>query len=377
MIERMRRLVRATPDWRGLTFLLAIVAAFLGVSFLLHMPHGPQHWTADLVTAYKSTHSATQHNKIALVYVSDKTLDPYPYLSPTHRGLLAELLTAVDAAKPAAIGWDFVIDRKTDPALDQALDDAIQSAQSKLVLGAALMADGAGSAYQRKYLDKANRPIGHLHFGGHHNPLVVSDDVVRHMSGDKGYDPYPNRFASALADQVNVHFHPKSHYISWLLEPEDKSEQFLTLSAEQVLGRAGGPPLPIADMLRDRIVLVGGNFSDRDQHLTPLSVRSHERSPGLFIHAQILAQILDTRTMREAGTVMQVVIVMAAFVFGFWVGRTSSRLPIVIELASVAALVLAAGLAFMWFSFILPYNAIVIAWLAGVAAGHYGKHAHA
>ena len=130
-------------------------------------------------------------------------------------------------------------------------------------------------------------------------------------------------------------------------------------------------------MLQGRIVLVGGHFPDRDQHLTPLSVRSHERTTGLFIHAQILAQFLDHRSLHDAGIVLQSVIVLAAFLFGIWVGHTSSYLPIIVELASVAVLILLAGTAFVVFSFILPYNAIAIGWLAGVAVGHYRKHSHA
>lgn len=150
----------------------------------------------------------------------------------------------------------------------------------------------------------------------------------------------------------------------------------MTLSAEQVLGRTG-PPLPLADLLGGKIVLVGGNFSDRDQHLTPLSIFSHERSTGLFIHAQMLAQLLERRSMHETGPVMQIAIVIISFGFGLWVGRSSQLLPLVIELASVATLVFVAGLAFVCWSYILPYNAVVISWLAGLAAGHYGKAAHA
>lgn len=197
------------------------------------------------------------------------------------------------------------------------------------------------------------------------------------MSSAKGDLPSPKSFAAALAEAANTHFHPKSHYISWLLSPRDGNEQFLTISAEQVLGKAEGPPLPIAQMLQGKIVLVGGYFSDRDQHLTPLSVRSHERSTGLSIHAQILAQFLDHRSIYDAGFVLQSVVVLATFMFGIWVGYASSYLPIVVELASVVALILLAGTAFVVFSFILPYNAIAIGWLAGIAVGHYGKHSHA
>ena len=90
--------------------------------------------------------------------------------------------------------------------------------------------------------------------------------------------------------------------------PKDRTETFLTLSAEQVLGRSGGPALPIADMLSDRMVLIGGNFSDRDQHLIPLSVTDGRRYPGLFVHAQILAQIMDERSLSTLSKPLQFVV---------------------------------------------------------------------
>jgi CHASE2 domain-containing sensor protein len=390
MIQRWLQHIRERPEtfwrvsqtlkhWQMWAFGFGILVAFLTLTFLLHMPHGPQHWSADLVTAWGSQRPASQDSRIALVYVTEKSLERYPYVSPTNRGLLSDLLKAIDAANPRAIGLDFVIDRPTEPDLDRRFEatiHSIQGIQSKLVLGAAQVTDLSGAKYQKDYLRTANRPVGHLHFDEHHSPFVISDHVVRHMSDDKGDLPSPKSFAATLAEISGTDFHPKSHYISWLLNPSDGNEQFLTISAEQVLGKAEGPPLPVSQMLQGRIVLVGGHFPDRDQHLTPLSVRSHERSPGLFIHAQILAQFLDHRSIHDAGIVIQSVIVLAAFVFGIWVGHTSSHLPIIVELASVAALILLAGIAFVVFSFILPYNAIAIGWLAGVAVGHYRKHTH-
>jgi len=102
---------------------------------------------------------------------------------------------------------------------------------------------------------------------------VIGDQVVRN-DGQAGRvsRSHPESFAEQLAQKAGSYPKPKSEYISWLLQPIDHTETFFTLSAEQVLGKTGGPALPLKDLLGDRIVLIGGNFPDRDQHLIPLSV---------------------------------------------------------------------------------------------------------
>lgn len=257
MIQRALHYIRELPEiLRGVShkgkrgqnwlFSLSILIAFLTLTFLLHMPHGPQHWSADLVTALGSQRPASQNKRIALVYVTEKSLAPYHYVSPTNRGLLSDLLKAIDAANPEAIGLDFVIDRPTEPDLDRRFEATVHlvdGIQSKMVLGAAQITDGSGARYQKDFLDRSKRPVGHLHFDEHHSPFVISDHVVRHMSDDKGDLPSPKSFAAALAEVAGTHFHPKSHYNSWLLSPRDGNEQFLTISAEHVLGKVRGTTL--------------------------------------------------------------------------------------------------------------------------------------
>ena len=111
--NRLAGAVHTPSDRKAALFVIAIAGGFLLLTWLLHLPHGPEHWSADFRTAHWSKHPETQHKRIALVYVTEKTLEPYPYLSPTNRLLLADIVKAVDAAGPAAIGLDFIIDRKT------------------------------------------------------------------------------------------------------------------------------------------------------------------------------------------------------------------------------------------------------------------------
>jgi adenylate cyclase len=376
--DRLLMRLRSKSDQKAILFVIAIAACFLLLTSLLHLPHGPEHWSADLRTARWSTHPETQHKRIALIYITEKTLEPYPYLSPTDRQLLAEVVEAVDAAGPTAIGFDFIIDRPTEPAKDAALIAALRNAKAAVVLGA-IDDEGhgasGGQSFQADYLAKANRSVGHLYFDHEHRSLVIGDHVVRLMAKPGVSLSHRDSFAELLAQKAGSYPKPKSEYISWLLQPQDKTETFLTLSGEQVLGKTGGAALPIKDLLRDRIVLIGGNFPDRDQHLIPLSVSDGRRYPGLYIHAQILAQIMDQRSLSTLSTPVQAVVFLLATALGFWVGRRQTRIHLVTELVSVVALILIGILAFIYASLIFPYTGVLLTWLGGVSAGYYSRHA--
>ena len=378
--DRLARAAQSPSDRKAVLFVIAIAAGFLLLTTLLHLPHGPEHWSADYRTARWSKHPETQHKRIALIYVTEKTLESYPYLSPTDRGMLADLVKAVDAAGPAAIGFDFIIDRPTEPAKDAALLAAVRDAKAAVVLGAVtedVPPSGSDKTYQAEYLEKANRSIGHLHFDQpHRSRVLISDHIVRLMAKPTTSRTYPVSFAEQLAQKAGSYPDLKSEYISWLLEPKDHTETFLTLSAEQVLGRAGGAALPIADLLRNRVVLIGGNFPDRDQHLIPLSVQDGRRFPGLFIHAQILAQIIDGRSLSTLSLPIQAVIFLLATALGFWVGRRQTRIHLVTELVSVIVLIVIGILTFIYLSLIFPYTGVLLTWLAGVSAGYYSRPHH-
>jgi CHASE2 domain-containing sensor protein len=103
----------------------------------------------------------------------------------------------------------------------------------------------------------------------------------------------PQSFAELIAGEDGSYQEQGTRYISWLQTPKDGRQTFLTLSGEDVLGRGLPSPLPLKDILRGKTVLVGGNFADRDQHLTPFSVLRGEWFPGIFVHAQTLAQLSD------------------------------------------------------------------------------------
>lgn len=354
--------------------LVAIGALLLGT--LLHVPHGPDHWSGDWRTVWFSTPSRGQHERIAIVYITDRTLSGQPYTSPINRGVLARLVSTIDDARPKAIAIDFVFDRATEPSNDADLADALRNARTKAVVVGTLAlhkAEGAPvgtTPFERDFHERTGRSTGHLFFGNHHSPFVISDSVVRTRFHAKRHMSMPS-FAEAIAETAEVGTAPKSDYISWLKPPADGVETFLTLPAEGVL--SGG----LGGLLEGKLVLIGGNFLDRDQHLTPFSVKTGERYPGVTIHAQVLAQIMSGRELVEPSWPWKLVIAIGAAAVGFWAGARSGGRHMLVEIGAVIALVAIGMAAFSAFDFIFPYTGTLFAWLAGSAGGHYGLPHHA
>jgi len=357
-------------------YVLAIVIGTLLLSVLHDIPHGPDHWSADLRTALLSKRPASQHKQIVLVYVTDETLKRFTYTAPTDRGFLASLVRTIDAAGAKVIGLDFILDRPTEPGKDDDLVGAVRDAKAKVVLGAIGTAEHGGEyRFEDNFIALAKRPAGHLYLGAHHNALIISDHVVRKTYEHSERLGRPS-FAVVIARAAGATCETKSHYISWLLSPGDGTATFLTLSADSVLG-LDGSKLHMSELLKDRIVLIGGNFFDRDRHLTPLSVLSNHRYPGLFIHAQIIAQILDDRTLTLPGWRWHALLIILAGGLGFWTGSEPGSNHLVVEIMTVASLILIGILAFRFVGIIFPYTSTLLAWVVGAAGGRYVQHHHA
>ena len=366
---------------RSVAYAVTGVFGFLLAFFLIHLPHGPEHWSADLRTAYLSPRLDSQHPRVAIIEVTEKTLEHQPYVEPIDRKLLSDLVRTIKATAPKAIGLDFVFDRPTEFEKDERLIETIRDGTIPMVLGAlddASLRSDEERAFQTRFLARANRPAGHLYFDEHHSPLVISDHVIRFIEIPESDESPRASFTELLAQVGKSYSHSEGEYIAWLLPPKDGTETFLTLAAEHVLGRGGlSQSLPLAEMLRDKIVLIGGNFSDRDQHLIPLSVINEARYSGVFIHAQILAQLLDGRVVHALGEPGELIIALFVAVAGFAVGRMErlEHYHLLVEVASVAIMIVISIATFAYGAFIFPFIAVLLAWLAGSTAGQYSMRA--
>jgi adenylate cyclase len=373
--------LRATKLIAGIVFSLAaglVLAVTSGANLL---PAAPDKFTYDWRTALFAERAPHARDDIAIVLIDEKSLAGYSYVSPIDRGLIADLVKLIDSAGPKAIGLDFIFDRRTEPKKDDALVEAIRQARAPVILGAidARAAEsGSGRAFQDGFLSKTARPAGHIFFGAQKNQITLSDQAVRFMMPRSPEPPNRPSFARVLADLDGKKPEPASSLIYWRRAPSDGSELFPTFTVpthRDEAGNAKGSVFPESwrSALKGKIVLIGGAFQDRDRHFTPLTVASHRPVHGIEIHAQILAQLRDGRSIHEAPWWLE--FPLAAIVTGLgilaawrWTLRGGGAISTGVALVAIVSL---GGLFFWAWDMVLPSASLFYAWAAGLFAGNW------
>jgi CHASE2 domain-containing sensor protein len=127
--------------------------------------------------------------------------------------------------------------------------------------------------------------------------------------------------------------------------------------------------------LKDKIVIIGGLLPDVDQHLTPLSTRTHQKMAGAVIHAHIAAELIDGRNIYQLEVnSLQLRLGLAALAaIGFLIGWRYRLKRQGILLSSLATVVIIAiDTAAFWQSrTILPIVLALLAWFMGEFTGHW------
>lgn len=348
-----------------------------------HLPKAPDKSFYDWKVSIFSIKIKEQRKDITLIYIDDKSLSDYEYKLPVDRGLLAELIRAVDSAKPKAIGLDFIFDRPSEPTRDEFLISAIQGSSSPIVL-AETDANERGMkqeflAWQETFLSRANKTRSSPFLATEDTGFSLGDDIVRSMEPFDGLRSDKKPFSLALAELSGRSEYPSSRLIDWLLPSEDGKEPFQTFvvpAHKKVSGASGGTDvLPdfMRTYLRDKIVIIGGNQMGIDRHRTPLTVSTNADVAGAHIHAQILAQLLDRRTVSQLpflGVVM--LIFLTSFVLFVAMERYGKNHPEILIEAILLAVIFSASIALYWSNRItVPSSALLMVWFLIAFFGKY------
>lgn len=365
------RAVSAQTRFLANFWLAAGIGSLLVIAALLFVPaFAPwlmrfEHGTADWRTAFLSDQAATPHARIAVVTITDATLRDY-VSSPMDRGLLARIVRAVDNAGAKAIGLDVFFLKKTDADKDQALTDALRSAKAAVVLGA-VDERGELDTYQREFqaqfLADIGRPVGFLNLHRDH------DDVVRYTSAAFSGGKYPKSFATLLAEAGGTpNVVEQSRPIAWLRGPNDSAPPFVVVPAHDLIADPDlGTPL------KGKVVLIGADRPRIDRLRTPLSVRDGNESAGVFVHAEILAMLMDpTRAVSELSSTSARILIMFVALIGFGLGwrfGLSNVVGVLSGTAATVALVLIDAVVFREIRLILPFTLAAVSWVAGLTAG--------
>ena len=333
-----------------------------------------EHYLGDVRTALLSDQLPSQHPSVAIVAITDDTLAGYRTYLPVDRDLLARVVEAVDAAGAKVIGLDFLFTSPADGS-EILLIEAIRRARAKVVLAAADERIGLSQVQrdkQQAFFREVDRPVGYL------NLATERDSVVRFMAQPNAEDKpaYPKSFAALIAESAGFTSSQDRARIAWLRTPRDGADTFLTISAEALLRPADDPVVQVLRAgLKDKIVLVGGTLREIDTHLTPLTNRHEEKMHGVAIHAQMVAQMVDGRSIAqletEAASLRLALAAVAAL--GFLVGwGFRRRRKGLFASGVVSAVIIAVDTIVFWqFRIILPLVLALAAWFLGEFSGHY------
>ena len=367
MMANTRRAVR--PQRISWFRLLVAFACLAAIAALLFAPaFAPwvlrfEHWTADWRTAYLSDRSKAPNPKIAVVIINDETLKDLPS-SPIDRALLARLVTAIKQAGALGIGLDILFLKKTDDAKDKLLIETLKS--SPVVLGA-LDERGDLQPFQRQYqtdfLGATGKSAGYL------NLRIERDAVVRYAAQPFSGSRFPKSFARALAETASASANDMGDPIPWTIDPGDGQRAIFSVTAQDILDH----PDDASAKLNGRIVLVGGDFQNRDRHRVPLSVRDGEEMTGVMIHAHVLAGLLDPGiSVKELGPDRARWFLSCLGVLGFllgWLLWKSNTVGFVRWTLATSILIAVDAATFKTFHLLLPFTLALIVWFASVTAG--------
>lgn len=390
MIDSSSPLQTDGSKGKGIFRLVIICSAVIsGILIFLSsqqlLPEAPDNWTNDWRTLLFSEHAPEQRNDIVVLLITEDTLADYPFRSPVDRGLLANLIKTLDEAKPSVIGLDFIFDRKTYEDKDNSLTSVLRKTQTPIVLGAidqrSHNVKEANFRFQDQFLEETRRPVGHLYFARRSNMLAFGDEAIRAIAPASPPPKKWKSFAEEIVSQVKAPPIVTYPTISWLLPPKNASaETFATFrvpSHKPVEGADSEGVIPESwrQAFKNKIVLVGGEFVDRDRHLTPLSVMDRKRKPGVLIHAQIVAQLLDGRSILTTPKWSEAIIVFLLTAFGFYLGYrwNFKRYDLLVSLIGVIVLAAAGVFFFRNFHLLIPPTTLFLAWVIGVTSGHYSN----
>jgi CHASE2 domain-containing sensor protein len=163
---------------------------------------------------------------------------------------------------------------------------------------------------------------------------------------------------------------PRTTRIAWLRPPADGSDTFFEVDASELLAPAEAAA-PLLAGLAGKLVLVGVDLVDADRHLTPMAVLNEERMAGVRIHAQIAAQLVDGRWLRDLHGYEELLLLFAIGLTGFAAARRYGLGKFKKALAWVGTVVLltTGALAFTLAGLLLPYTTALTMWVAAIVLG--------
>lgn len=366
--------------WRRVYAIGAVLALIVTLAipmthpFLLRLEHS----TSDLRIRALAPRLATPHPSVAMVTITDET---FPALGvqrtqPMNRTMLAEVLRRLDGVGACAIGIDIFFATPTDN--DAKLMAQLRAMRTPVVLGVAdsrISMTSDRRAFQARFLREAALPAAYINLR-----MEPEDDTARMFPKAADDGLYKESLALRLARHVRPDAPlPEGRRIAWLRKPV-AAETFLTVPAHALPAEAPAQPPgcgasgPGGAGLAGKLILLGADLPNLDRHRTPFSPQLSEPYSGLFIHAQMTADIVDgdARAIRELtplqSTLLQVVLSIAGVVLG-WKFSSSSIVNSLGWTVGTGLLLALGVMCFVVWNLVLPFTVALFTWFFAVTSG--------
>ncbi len=301
--KRIRRLVMQLGPSRMAATILFLIVATLFARFSWDMPlvNDAERALYDARATLMAPHVA-QDQRIVMITYNDETLFNTGIRSPLDRTLLARALANIDRMGAKAIGIDIAFDSPRPD--DDLLKTQLRAMTTPTWLAYAEQASNPNTIFyeQQKFLQSFIADV--------RTDKTRPTSVLFRTDGDGVIRRWPDRpktlpplMANALAPVDAAHADYQGN-IRFLLPARANAGQEEPVFANIPIDTFAVPMddemlSGLAELVRGRYVLIGGDIIDNDQFNTPMSrfvdpiTGLHETMIGLEVHAHMLAQQLD------------------------------------------------------------------------------------
>lgn len=299
-----------------------------------------------------------QDPRVLLVPYTQDTLRNTAKRSPLDRAILARALANIDAMGAKAIGIDILIDQPQPE--DAQILAAMKAMKTPTWLAYAKRQYAIQDVeqWQQEFMDDWQRQLAKSQVHPTSVRLEVDGDNVlrRWPTLPPELPPFmPLALAGAPAApgyQGSVDFRVP------------KGTDLFTKVPIDLFALPEVPAL-VADQVKGRIVLIGGDLPDRDQFEIPSTRLDGPTMSGLEVHASMIAQLLDGRLPRPAGSMSLWALAVLVVLCGAFTAMLDVR-PWVVALAVLGQLVFFAGAPFVFeWRGIDTYGLPAFGWLGG------------
>mgnify|MGYP002777882621 CR=1 FL=1 len=296
----------------GLVLVLALLVARYSwnMPFLLAAERGLYDVRVDL-----NAPRVDQDNRVVLVVFTEETLAATGKRSPLDRTMLARALTNLDALGPRAIGVDILIDQPQPE--DPVLKDALLAMKTPTFFG--FSSNEENGEFVMPWQEAHMRTF----FAGVASAPVRTANIRLDVDSDNAWRqwPVPARVPPALL--VNAITGAKGfarHQGSARFRRAQFADRPVFASLPIDLFGDAATAVALKDAIAGKIVLVGADLPEVDRFITPFTRLSGQTTPGVELHAVLIAQALDGVTLAPLSPVLMWALAVLAVLLGALTG---------------------------------------------------------